>query len=205
MSDRVCGWPKSACICGPVVPPSQQEIAAAVAARREVEADNEHLRQALRNEGDGTPLRIIGFMFDEAEKRGHPRYSSRHALGFLLKKLDDAEAARREGERALEEERRLRVQLSDDSQRHLDRALEAERERDEYARGAIHYRDMAADYGKSMREATEALAQARAALEDSTAMLQGLRGTWANENGAIDEQIAENRRALLAPPEGTKA
>jgi hypothetical protein len=126
-------------------------------------------------------------------------------VGDLLALLAASEAARREGERALEEERGLRVQLSDDSQRHLDRALEAERERDEYARGAIHYRDMAADYGKSMREATEALAQARAALEDSTAMLQGLRGTWANENGAIDEQIAENRRALLAPPEGTKA
>jgi hypothetical protein len=40
--------------------------------------------------------------------------------------LAAAKAARREGERALEEERRMRVQLSDDSQRHLDRALAAE-------------------------------------------------------------------------------
>jgi hypothetical protein len=53
---------------------------------------------------------------------------SAHAdRGYLLAALTAThESARREGERALEEERGLRVQLSDDSQRHLDRALAAE-------------------------------------------------------------------------------
>lgn len=41
-----------------------------------------------------------------------------------------------------------------------------------------------------------ALAEARRALDDSTSLLGSLRGTPANEDGAVDEQIAANRAAL---------
>jgi hypothetical protein len=95
--------------------------------------------------------------------------------------LAAAKAARREGERALEEERRMRVQLSDDSQRHLDRALAAE----------------------------AALAQARAALGVTVAYLEPLHRRLYEHSGFMNATMLGDRdygrtviqqaRALLAP------
>jgi hypothetical protein len=96
--------------------------------------------------------------------------------------LAAAKAARREGERALEEERRMRVQLSDDSQRHLDRALAAE----------------------------AALAQAREALrragERTHSALGGRHAFFTFEatdtvEACPEYECVEARRALLAPPD----
>lgn len=58
-----------------------------------LEEEVAHLRSILRNEPDGTPLRIIGYMFDEAERRGHQRHAARHALAFLVERLDELEGA----------------------------------------------------------------------------------------------------------------
>ena len=40
----------------------------------------------------GTAPAIVAAMFAEAERRGHSLFSSKHALSFLLERLDAAEA-----------------------------------------------------------------------------------------------------------------
>jgi hypothetical protein len=127
--------------------------------------------------------------------------------------------------RALTEERRMRVQLSDDSQRHLDRALVAERERDE----AINY---GRDGWRKAEELNDALGLARTTLEMEATLshqqlevIQGLRADLALAREALralvshiegaydgeidymertlpDEHPWRAARALLAPPEG---
>lgn len=43
----------------------------------------------------GTPTAILMWMFEEAERLGHPRASSAHALGYLLELIDRQRVALR--------------------------------------------------------------------------------------------------------------
>ena len=79
------------------------------------------------------------------------------------------------------------------------RAEQAERERDRWAKHAEAYQQ---NYDTQLARQRAVIKGLRGALEDSTQMLRCFIGTETDEEGAVKEQIRENRAALAAPSEG---
>lgn len=126
-------------------------------------------------------------------------------LGDLLA-AKDAEIARlaaqaqRDAE-ALNEERRLRVQLSDDSQRHLDRALNAE----QAARDAEALAKLRRLEWKAAHDALAAAEQRGRRLEAALTDIANIHAGCSHPAECADWDVVVIARAALAPPSGESA